>query len=930
MTLAIKKQNQQKLEAFKVALKPLEDVMEMLHTSKATLVQQLNEKDEALKAFTEKEAEFLMCLDLKYSEDLKFENEKKGVVARIEDMKLEHPWEYKEFIEDRETKEFLAKTRENKKGKLAQLNFLDKVIADLNNQSEVLSRDIDVLRANTISHDLLVKNDAELQQLESFLDLQCRNFEGPVLSEVIEDLCTLGNFPVNQMVFKEQFRLIEREELEMLESVKNQQESFESRIEDLTRTIEELEVEVYALISVQQSDPSLERQLSQAKSNLEKTKAEAKKFSRDNQIKAQVISKWKSENRNILLITDTIRIPSDEKVSEEFKSRLSPFVTNAEHWKSMESIISRYCEKALDRENMQNSIILQKEKEDSLVDSKMETLRQVRAVKTSKESERTALHNEFKQILNTEKVTIKNLESSKLEVESANKTMFRERLNQTLQCNLNYSKIQKTYGDKAIKKLIEKETTGLKAKIEQEKKMLRENLETLYNEKLAWEKNQGELKKEISDNFLNKLTEIQNEIKRIKQEKAKVEKEIQILNDSENEAHAKLDQLAEQKRNELVKEAKKVACSHGGGRHERIEQLYNLRTKKETEIVEFESQLIQLECGLSDKETQAEMEIFKIKARIQNIQNELDEIEKAKKQAQKLEKTISKIDITTSDFASDIDIASDSPKKSIKEAFSPLEKPMSPFEINPNITEEVKDIEEDSEMPPPIRQVYSRETFEIYEEYFSDVSSEIPYPPEPKHFFDCPEAKYRPFFEAVMPLLEGSVVYKLFKLKKPVPFDPLESKVCSPETCGFAVRKMKLNKQLNKVEIRQIGKNGVESSIMVDQISSIVIPATTSDIVRARAKGGNEEHTLEKSQEFNKVYRNMKAAGKVDVNSQAFVYKAKENTLFPFVVVVKSGRIELLADGIIGYKAWVNGLNMLIKNKSELERLKYKISEVKD
>ena len=932
MTLAIKKQNQQKLEAFKVALKPLEDLMEMLHTCKNSLVEELAEKEEALKAFVEKEAEFLACLDQKYSEDLKYETSKKTVIDQINQMKQEHYWEYKEYIEDRETKEFLTRTREDKKLKLAALNSMDKIISDLSTQSEVLTHDIDLIKASKVSNDSLLKNESELSQLESFLNLQCRNFEGPVLSETIEELCTLGNFPVNQMIFKEQFRLIEREELDMLEFAKNQQETYESKIEELSRTIEELEVEVYALISVQQNDPNLEKQLANTKANLEKTKAEAKKFARDNCIKAQVISKWKSDNRNILLITDTERIPSDEQVVEEFKFRLSPFVNNPEQWRAMDSVINRYCEKAQERESMQNSIISQKQKEDSLIESKIETLRQVRAIKTSKESERSALHTDFQKILNTEKITIKQLESSKLEVESANKSMFKERLNSTLQTNLNYAKVQKTYGDKAIKKLIEKETSVLRSKIEQEKKQLRETFEKLYNEKISWERNQGDLKKDISNNFLNKLNEIQNEIKRIKQEKAKIETEVKILTESENEAHAKLNQLAEQKRNELVKEAKKVACSHGGGRSERIEQLYNLRTKKETEIVEFESSLIQLECGLSDKETQAEMEIVKIKARILNVQNEIDEIEKAKKQAQKLEKTISKIDITTSDFASDIDLGSDSARRSgIKEAYSPIEKPpVSPFDMNPHITEEVKDIEEDSDMPPPVRQAYSRDTFEIYEGEFSDVSSEIPCPPEPKYYFEAVEAKFKTFFETILPMLDGTIIYKLFKLKKPVSFDPLESKVCPPENCGYAVRKIKLNKQLNKIEFRGIGKNGVESSLMVDQINSIVVPQATSDIIKARNKGNDEEHTLEKSQEFNKVYRNMKAAGKVDLNSQAFVYKSKENIFFPFVIVVKSGRVELLADGIQNYKMWVNGINMLIKYKQDLERLKYKIQEVKD
>ena len=930
---AIKKQNQQKLEAFKVALKPLQDVMEMLQTSKKGLSEDLFEIEESLRAFSEKENEFISNLDEKYSEDKKVEDEKKSIISTLEDMKKVHQWEYKEFVQDKETKELLARTREDKKIKLAQLNSMDKVILDLTNQSEILSRDIELLKSSCFSSESLVKNNTELCQLENFLNMQCMNFSGPLISETIEDLCTMGNFPVNQMIFKEQFKLIERLELEMLENAKNQQEVYETQIEELNRIIEEQEVEVYALISVQQNDVNLEKQLKSMKKKLEQTKNDAKKFAVENSIKVQTISKWKSENRNILLITDTERIPTDEQVVEEFQFRLQPYISNPEHWQAMESVINRYCEKAKDRESMQVSLLCQKEQEESLIEKKTETLKQVRAIKTSKDSERALLHNEFQKNLNAEKVILKELENSKLEVESAKKLMFKDRLNQSLQNNKDYAKVQKMYGEKAVKKLVEKETLILKTVLEQEKNQLKETFERLYKEKQAQEKSQSELKKEISSNYLLKLNEIQGEIKRLKGQKAKIDKEMQILTDAENEAHSKLDSLADQKRNELVKEAKRVACSHGGGRTEQIDRLYSLRTKKESEIVEFESELIKLECGLTDKETQIELELVKLKARITNLRTEIEEIDKAQKQAQKLEKTISKIDITTSEFASDIDMASDGPKKSvIKDNLNGSEKvfAQSPFEvnINTNITEEVKDAEEESEFQPP--RPCSKLGFEVSDDNFSVVSSEIPCPPESKFTFDRSEAKYKNFFEAVIPLLEGGVIYKLYKAKKNIPFDPLESKVYSPEQCGYSIRKVKLNKQLSKIEIRQVGKNGVESSIMIDSILSIVVPGMTNDLIRARSKNLNDEDcTLEKSDEYNKVYRDQKAMGNVDSNSTAFVYKAKENCFFPFIVSLKSGRVELMAEGLHFFKMWVTGINTLLKNRTELERLKYKISEIK-
>ena len=101
------------------------------------------------------------------------------------------------------------------------------------------------MKSFSISTESLEKNDKELTQLEDFLDMQSKNFAGPKISEIIKELCIKGNFPIEQMIFKEQFRLVEQKQLELIEKAKNQQEIFENKIKDLTKTIEEHEVEVY-------------------------------------------------------------------------------------------------------------------------------------------------------------------------------------------------------------------------------------------------------------------------------------------------------------------------------------------------------------------------------------------------------------------------------------------------------------------------------------------------------------------------------------------------------------------------------------------------------------------------------------------------------------------------------------------------------------
>ena len=112
---------------------------------------------------------------------------------------------------------------------------------------------------------------------------------------------------------------------------------------------------------------------------------------------------------------------------------------------------------------------------------------------------------------------------------------------------------------------------------------------------------------------------------------------------------------------------------------------------------------------------------------------------------------------------------------------------------------------------------------------------------------------------------------------------------------------------------------------MVDHIVSVVVPAITTEIIKAKKKILGEESTLEKEEEYSKEYRNMKMMGNVDFNSQAFVWKSKETCFYPFILNLKGGRIEFVAEGAQVYQNWVQGIELLQKHKADLERLKFKI-----
>ena len=940
MTNAIKKQNQQKIESFKVALKPLQDVIDMIKDTKITVASKLTEVDEKLETLAILEKDQMSDLAKKIEEEKEVKDQKMNFAQVLEIKKKESLWDYKEFIQDKETKEQLLKVREQKKQKIAALNETDKILAGLLSQIQILTRDIDCLKSSSISMESLKKNEKELEQLEEFIKLQCQNFNAPHLSEIIEELCICGNFPITQMISKEQFKLIERYELETIEKSKHQQEVFETSINELSKLIEEHETEIYALISIQQTDVQVEKTLKKSQRELEELRERYKNFNHSHDILIQQISDWKSENRNILLITDTQSIPTDEQVLELFSQRLKPFIQNPEHWRAMEGVIIRYCEKSKETDMMQQQILIQKQNDNALIQNKSENLKQVKAIKTAKEGERASLYSEFEKIIGLEKRTLKELENSKLEVESARKMHIKEKLQYVVDSNSNFNREKKTYGEKGLKKLLDKETNQIKLQLESNKTENKQKLLELYEEKNKWQKVHERLSNEISHIIKPKLSEIRKEMSKYTIEKTNLKRELKTLSEAEEEAHSELNSLAENKRVELVRGAKMVAKSHGGEKSSKIEQLYSLRSTKETEIIEAETELLKLEGGLTEKETKAELEIIKVKSKIHNTNQELSEILKSQKETSRFLHSTSKMEISIDPTD---ELSPRSPKNGSDSPFVSQQflniKTQSPdlrqsprislSNIHDYITEEIKDAEEISTDRTPSnkqRELEIQEIEEIKNDAFSDVSSEIPCPKELQYTYDKKDAKNKAFFEAIIPLIEGTIIYKMFKNKTQNIFDPLEGNMLRPEDCGYGIRKMKINKQLSKIEIRQIGKSGVESSIMIEQIVSVVVPAVTAEIIKAKKKVlDEEESTLEKEEEFSKVYRNMKLMGNMNFNSQAFVWKAKETCFYPFIVNLKGGRIEFVAEGSQVYRNWVQGIKFLQKNKSDLERLKYKI-----
>ena len=128
-------------------------------------------------------------------------------------------------------------------------------------------------------------------------------------------------------------------------------------------------------------------------------------------------------------------------------------------------------------------------------------------------------------------------------------------------------------------------------------------------------------------------------------------------------------------------------------------------------------------------------------------------------------------------------------------------------------------------------------------------------------------------------------------------------------------------------------KPGVDSSLVVDQILSPVLPQVTITVLKYQKKLLNSESFIEEAMTLgtgregtDKEYAEMRESGFINVNSEAFQEKCRTCSMYPFSIALQQGgRIELIARSYSVFKAWVTGLNTLVKYKKQLPRLRQKI-----
>lgn len=184
------------------------------------------------------------------------------------------------------------------------------------------------------------------------------------------------------------------------------------------------------------------------------------------------------------------------------------------------------------------------------------------------------------------------------------------------------------------------------------------------------------------------------------------------------------------------------------------------------------------------------------------------------------------------------------------------------------------------------------------------------------------------------PLLEGACLFKRFSnytsLKKAA-FDPLNPEENPPESCGYGMRHIRLNKDFDKFEIRHAFKPGVEALLQLENFVRPVVPQITTDILKIQKRLSEDKTGL--AAKASKLNHSFEVYGHVESknyllqrNGDLSLEQYLGCTHYPFSILLeKGGRIDFIAPSYQDFRQWIDGLNMLIKNKRNLAKLKHKI-----
>ena len=904
----IKERQDEKLEAFRYALKPLEDTentileeKESLQQKSASLTLRMSEI-ENIRSSKSEELKSLLAQRSEYSQNCE------KLRKTLNEIKQKDPCNYKEYVQEIETRDILAAIKNKKSKQTASLKELEKRIAEIELQIEK-SSETSQGRQRTDSF-VPITIHKELEELENYLNIMSRDMGVPSMTQVLLDQYKKKGYPLEAMLLVEQLSCIEDKELELVENWKAEKEHMESKIVEMRRATEEQEVEIYAMTSRESPNPQLESALRQMQEALERMKKEAERAHRTHKSRIAAMARWKSATRAKLPAEYSQRPPEDIEIIKIFKRELQKNIPKLEQWKNIESVINRYHEKLMERNNNYQDIKLQESMKVESQNKQELMLRELHAFKSSLLAERDSLHKEFLKVITLEKAAVKKFENAKIEIDIERNKLIEKSTDENLNKNKSgLLQIQKTYGDKAIKKIRDKELQSAKESQEKLREGVKKKLDSLSSDISHWESLMAKVDATVNEVLKPEVFSIDQETVRIKQEISVISQQLSIIEEAESEVSAKLEYLMESKKRDIHRSLHRTLELQGGDvDSKKIYRLTLIRDKKESAINQLLEEKKKIENEYMEKSKFTELEEVKVKGKIVVCAENIEQLKKTKKQAESVKPT----EVIEDTPLIEPDLSASKNSRSSPESQS---EEFSSRSIDNHLKTEEESEEELKEEP-------QKESIDA-----TEVSSRA----ESGIIFELEEASPQEnlFFQSILPLLEGSSLYKKLSQRNSLQvseYDPLESD--NPEGFGYGIRGFRLTKSLTKIEIRHLSRPGIESSILVDHLLAPIIPKHTAEMIKAQKKNwlnANQEAGITPA--VNKKYMDMKKSGLMNYGDPAFQIKSKEANNYPFFIALeKGGRIEVIATGYSVFKQWIDGINSLTKFRKQLGRLRYKIN----
>lgn len=902
----IKEKQDEKIEAFRYALKPLEDTANTIFDEKELLsakYEKLTSKTLELDSLRSGKTEELKVLLGQRTEYSKNREKLQKILTNI---KENDNCNYREYVQEIETREILNAIKNRKSKQTTALKELEKKLAEIEVQIEECNKKHEIIKNSPIAIPITIEK--EIIDMEIYLNALCKDLSVIPLMELIKENMKKKAVSAENLIIKEQIALIEDKEMHLEEKWARQKEMMESKIIEMRKVTEEQEVEIYALISNSTPDEHLESALQEMQNALEKMKKEAEKAHKMHRLKINTLQKWKDEHKKMLSMFELNKFVDDSEIIKIFKRELQKNIPKLDQWKTIESVINKYSEKIVER-NTNFQEILRKETERLEFESRQESeMKELIASKNSLLADRDAFHKEFLKIITLEKAAIKKFENFKIEIEIERNKLIEKLTDENMKSNKSsLLQIQKKRGDKAVSKIREKEVQTVKDFQEKQREGVKKKLEGLSSDISHWEGLILKVDAVINDKLKPEITLIDQETVKIKQELLVVTEQLRILREAEDEVTAKLDYLMESKKRDIHQSLHRALEIHGSDVDlKKIYRLTVIRDKKESAIKQLIEEKEKIEKEYEGRLKFNEVETDRLKKKISQLEENIKISQNSKKQYEMFSKQLTTIehDIPEDDIP---DIQLDELKvdeQSVGENQRLSIETDDIINIEESKDESITDTEQGSSL-------LTKGEISINIEYDDTTPAE------------------REFFHAIINLLTGINIYKKLSQRNSLAvaeFDPLEND--SPETFGYAMRNMKLNKTLTKIEFKHLTKPGIENFILVDSLLGPVIPKHTSEMIKAQKKSWlNDGKEAQITPAINKKYKDMKKAGLINYADPAFKAKSKEATLYPFFInLEKGGRVELVASGYSTFKHWVDGVNLLIKHKKQLQRLSYRIS----